>query len=666
MFVRKKRYLYIIISSLVFLLTVFLWKLNIFTFLENKLYDSRIKITSSYCKPDDDICFIAVDQESIKKALSINGWSWPWPRESYAQIIEFLTKGDVDSILLDVLFTEPSVYGTEDDELFANACKKSGRVIQTHLFSNNQNIVPIEPIKSSSALLGNINGISDDDGIIRSSHLSFSINNKIIPSLGISPLVLQNKISTEQLKQSYLLHYKGDINRYPHYSAWEIIESYNALKNGEIPEIEPENFNDSYVFLIFYSPGLYDICATPVSKTYPGGGVHITALDNYINQDYIVKIPAVITVFLILAFIILAIFIVCFVEKKFFKISNLIIFPLIIFILFVFIFISYFLMIKNIFIEVVPPSVSFIISFISIILLNYSLQGKQKRFIQSAFSQYLSPKLIEKLIDNPELLKLGGEKKRLSIMFSDIQSFTTLSENMNPEQLTMMLNEYLSEMSRMIIESGGTIDKYIGDAIVAFWNAPTDVKNHAAIAVTTCLKYQKKLRDLNEVFLTKYGKEIFARIGLNTGDAVVGNMGSDLRFDYSMFGDSVNLASRLEGLNKQFGTYFICSEQTKLEAESYLNDVYWQTMGTIIVVGKTETIKIYEPIRMDDYLNNQKEYDCFTKGINSFYNGDFDSAKNCFQIIANSYEPAKKYISKCDYYIENPKMWTGVLIANSK
>ncbi|MCQ2592966.1 MAG: adenylate/guanylate cyclase domain-containing protein [Treponema sp.] len=666
MIVRKKRYFYILISSLIFFLTIVLWKLNVFTFLENKLYDSRIKATAAYCKPDDDICFIAVDQESINQALAVNGWSWPWPREAYAQIIDFLTQGNAKSILMDVLFTEPSVYGEEDDELFAAVCKKSGRVVQTQLYSNNKNIVPIEPIKSACAFLGNINGTSDDDGIIRSANLSYNLDGNIIPSLGISPLVLNNQISAEELNQSFLLHYKGDINRYPHYSAWEIIESYNSIKRGDTPLLTPENFNDCHVFLLFYAPGLYDVCATPISKTYPGGGVHITTLDNYLNQDYIKKLPQFVTVLLILVFIIFAVFIVWYVEKRFFKISNLIIFPVIILFLFIFIFISFYLIKENIFIEVIPATVAFLLSFISTILFNYSFQRKQKRFIQSAFSQYLSPKVIDKLIENPNLLKLGGEKKHLSIMFSDIQSFTSLAESMKPEKLTSMLNEYLSEMSRIIIESGGTIDKYIGDAIVAFWNAPANIQNHAAVAVSTCLNYQKRLLKLNEYFNSKYGKKILARIGLATGDVVVGNMGSDLRFDYTMFGDSVNLASRLEGLNKQFNTYFICSQHTKNEAEDILTDVYWQNMGKIIVVGKTEPIEIFEPIKINDYLRNKEMYDLFTQGLNHFYSGDFIFAKKLFQKIVDSYKPAQKYLNQCNYFIENPGQWTGVLVADSK
>lgn len=663
----KNKNIYTAISSLlIFILVFILYNFNSFNFLENKLYDSRLKITSSYCKPNDDICFVAVDQESINQALAVNGWSWPWPREAYAQIIDFLTEGEAKSILMDVLFTEPSVYGKQDDEILADACRRSGRVVQAQLFSKGKNLIPVEPVKSSCAFLGNINGTADVDGIIRSTNLSYNLNGEIIPSLGISPLVLNNQLSTEQLNQSFLLHYKGDINRYPHYSAWEIIESYNSIKNGDIPYIEPENFNGSHVFFLFYAPGLYDVCATPVSKTYPGGGVHITALDNYLNQDYIKKIPSAITVLFILVFIILANFLVGYVEKRFFKVSNFIIFPLIIFILFAFVFVSYILMVNNVFIEVIPPATGFILSFISTILLNYSLEGKQKRFIHSAFSQYLSPKLIDKLIENPDLLKLGGEKRHLSIMFSDIQSFTTLSESMKPEQLTAMLNEYLSEISRIIIESGGTIDKYIGDAIVAFWNAPADVDNHAAVAISTCLKYQKRLEELNENFKSKYGKEIFARIGLNTGDAVVGNMGSDLRFDYSMFGDSVNTASRLEGLNKQFGTYFICSQLTKVEAETVLSDVYWQKMGKIIVVGKTEPVEIYEPIKMDVYLSRKETYDLFTNGINLFYNGDFTAAKIVFESIGDVYLPAQKYVAKCNYFIDNPEQWNGVIVANSK
>lgn len=664
---KKNKLLFdLIISICVFAAVTIMYAAGTFSYLENKLYDHRISKTASWTKPHDDICFIGVDQESINQALSQMGWSWPWPREAYAQIIDFLTEGNASSVMIDVLFTEPSIYGGEDDHLFAEACKRNGRVIQTHLFSNGNNLLPVEPVKSESAMLGNINGTADDDGIIRSAKLAFTRDGTTIPTLGISPLVLDGKVSAADSDKSLLLHYKGDINRYAHYSAWEILESYNARKNGKTSWLEPEDFENSYVFILFYAPGLYDICATPVSKTYPGGGVHMTLLDNYLNGDFMKKCPPFVTVLLTFVFAVGAVVLVMLSEKRFSKRSTFVVSACLILCIVLYGGYSYFLFTRNIFLEIVPPVISLTVTLFLSVLLNYNIEGKKRRFIQTAFGQYLSPKVIEKLIDNPEKLKLGGVKTHLSIMFSDIQSFTTLSESMEPEKLTELLNLYLSEMSRIIIESGGTVDKYIGDAIVAFWNAPAEVENHGAVAVSAGLEYQKRLCELNRSIKEKYGVEIKARIGLNTGDAVVGNMGSDLRFDYSMFGDSVNLASRLEGLNKQFGTYFMCSQQTKKEAEGHLSDVYFRKIGKIVVVGKSEPITVYEPLNKADYVARKDFYDSFEEAVSLFYQGNFTKARIIFEKYMQSDKACALYAEKCNLYTESKESWKGYLVSNKK
>ena len=195
-------------------------------------------------------------------------------------------------------------------------------------------------------------------------------------------------------------------------------------------------------------------------------------------------------------------------------------------------------------------------------MIYYTTEGRQKLFIKNAFKQYLSPAVIEELIQHPERLKLGGERRVLSIFFSDLEGFTGISEGLEPEELTALLNEYLSAMTDIIQEEGGTVDKYEGDAIIAFWNAPLLQPDHAERCVRAALRCQEKLAEMRPAFRERIGKDLRMRIGINSGPAVVGNMGSHTRFDYTMLGDAVNLAARLEGINKQFGTYTILSQAT--------------------------------------------------------------------------------------------------------
>ena len=196
------------------------------------------------------------------------------------------------------------------------------------------------------------------------------------------------------------------------------------------------------------------------------------------------------------------------------------------------------------------------------VILNYATEGRKKAFIKKAFRHYLSPAVIERILEDPSQLKLGGERKELTILFSDLEGFTTISEKLDPENLTSLLNLVLSDMTEIILDEGGTLDKYEGDAIIAFWNAPIDQPDHAERACRAALKCQQKIRERQEEYSSKAGAPIRMRIGINTGAVVVGNMGSAKRFDYTVLGDAANLASRLEGANKFFGTRIMVSEQT--------------------------------------------------------------------------------------------------------
>jgi adenylate cyclase len=243
--------------------------------------------------------------------------------------------------------------------------------------------------------------------------------------------------------------------------------------------------------------------------------------------------------------------------------------------------------------DFVVPEFSVVAGFLGASLLNYSVEGKQRRFIKSVFQHYLSPDVIERVIENPGLLQLGGEKREITSFFSDVAGFTSISEALSPENLVNLLNEYLSEMTDLILASGGTLDKYEGDAIIAFWNAPLDQPDHALRACRAALGCQKRLAELRPRFTEKYGQAVSMRIGLNSGAAVVGNMGSTRRFDYTAMGDTINLAARLEGACKQYQVPILVGETT---FGLIREDIAAREVDFIRVVGKAKPVAVYEII----------------------------------------------------------------------
>ena len=308
-----------------------------------------------------------------------------------------------------------------------------------------------------------------------------------------------------------------------------------------------------------------------------------------------------------------------------------------------------------------------LLSYIITFFVSYNSEGKQKRYIKNAFKQYLSPLVIEQLISNPSKLKLGGERREISMFFSDIEGFSTISEKLSPEKLTEFLNIYLTKLTDIILNSGGTIDKYEGDAIIAFWNAPTEQKNHAQKAIEAAIECQIELEKIQDELIKITNAKIKNRIGINTGFAVVGNMGSNKRFDYTMLGDSVNLASRLEGINKQFGLYTLCSEETKLQAEKFGTKLIFIEIAKVQVIGKSNIVTVFTPLTNTEFEESKLLWKIFEEARNNFYNGNIEQAKILFEKISNVLPVAKKYFERCEK-IQTPvqENFKGIWIATEK
>ncbi|MBN1546510.1 MAG: adenylate/guanylate cyclase domain-containing protein [Syntrophaceae bacterium] len=694
-----------------FVMTLVLWMPGWLDTWELRSWDWRVNLLEALRKPpgqDNKIRLILLDQNSLDWAKQTNDLSWPWPREAYATILNFLKRSGARAVGFDVLFTEPSRYGVEDDQSFGAAIGDYGKFSaavflgdKTGEFENwppqaHRNLFkvtdtgesparkktltysraafPISEISRNAFALTNVHMNPDPDSVYRRVPLYNYFDGQWVPSLGLGVYLSAHPETAVEIKKSAvlvgtkqipidqngqaILQFKKVMLPHHAYSAASIIQSELSLMEGGKPSVNTEAFQDCYVFFGFSAPGLLDLRAIPLAGVYPGVMVHLAILENLLTNTFVrqINLPIFLAISLILVLIAgIASSLVSGMVKTAFVYLISILLPVATCALFY---------LKGYWLPLVVPETAVILTLVSAGLVYYNTEGRQKRFIKNAFQQYLSPAVIEELIANPDRLKLGGERRKLSIFFSDLEGFTSISEKLSPEELTSVLNEYLSAMTEIIHEEGGTVDKYEGDAIIAFWNAPLLQEDHARRCVRAALRCQGKLAEMTPHFQEKIGRDLKMRIGVNTGVAVVGNMGSQTRFDYTMMGDAVNLASRLEGINKEFGTYTMISSFTLDELG---NAFPVRELSRVRVVGKKEAVTVYEPMLEDDYVLRKDMLIQFSWGLQYFYAGDFEEAMTCFMPISDQDNAARSYIEKCRELIsEKPEHWDGTWVMTKK
>lgn len=699
-----------IIGVCVFALACLFQFTGLFTWSENKAYDGRIKATAPLFTASDDISLVIIDQESLDWAKEELHWSWPWPREAYGKIIDFFNRGNAASVAFDLVFTEPSFYGDADDEKFAESCKEYNRAVHTVFYQNHESddaVLPIPVIKDSARIIGNVQSLLDKDGTARRERF-YSTSSLKEPSLSIASLLIsdeiydsdpnspiynpnvenpEDKIDIQAIPKSknggMYVRFMQSIDDYHPYNAETILRSELAIEKAEAEGTEynpgkdlldPEQFDAGHIFVGVYAAGLFDIVATPISSSYAGIGVHLSQMDTILQRNFIYDVPTWSTITIIVLMTIIGI---CLGETAgHTKVSTFVgRIAIFVFISALYIALAFAVFIKGAILPVSVPLAAIFLAFSVSIIKNYVTDGKKGRYVKAAFKQYLSPAVIDILIENPDALQLGGEEREITAYFSDVQGFTSISEQLSPTTLRDLLNTYLSAMTDIILASGGTIDKYEGDAIIAFWNAPLGQKDHAKRALEAALACQKKLADMQEELLGIQAREVgkdrakpmFQRIGLNTGRAVVGNFGSRSRFDYTMLGDTVNLASRLEGTNKMFGTYTMCSKATMESATNNGCQLSFRKISKIAVVGKKEGVEIFEPMQAEEFNGRKGDFAVFAKGYEQFVNGKFDDAAKIFASTKDKDPAAAKYIAKCESLIKNPpEAWDGVWKATEK
>jgi adenylate cyclase len=317
----------------------------------------------------------------------------------------------------------------------------------------------------------------------------------------------------------------------------------------------------------------------------------------------------------------------------------------------------------------VVPAGSVLVTSFSVIFLGYLSVDREKGQLRSAFQHYLNASVMEQMLERPEMLKLGGDKKEMTVLFSDIRGFTTLSERMVPEMLVKFINSYLTPMTQIVFDEGGTLDKYIGDALMAFWGAPLDQPDHPLRACRAAVRFLAKLEELKLAWRDQNLPEFDIGVGINTGPMIVGNMGSDIRFDYTVMGDSVNLASRLEGTNKEYHTRILMSEATWLPVK---DQVIARRLGAVRVKGKRKPVRIYELRALGQpSATDGQAIQTFEAAVDAFAEAKFDDAEALFkktQALWPNDVPCGRYLEDIAVLKARPPGpgWDGVFTATTK
>ena len=691
------------ITASIFLLTISLTESHLFTRLENISYDWTVKSVRGDKPVSDKIAIILIDDASLD-ALDARLGRWPWPRGVYSDLLEFLSKGSPEAILFDILFTEtqdPSSQGigpndsqlviatknyeniyhamellkdVEDDlrksslneklpgDFVDNFSISNVKTEKSYKPVNNNYRIPFEQLYKASHGIGVVQFNPDSDGVFRRTIPIREYQGSFFPVLGIAPLTGNSdvviggssiKIGGRRIPLGedgkYVLNMYGKFNPY---SISGLLNSQRKIDEGELADLEvnPAEFNGKIVYIGGSAIGVEDLKTTPGLARTPGVYLHATMASNFILNDFLIPPNRAATILLVLLITAICVPGIVYLKSFIGKIGL----PAAVVIGWgVF---YYYQFSQNQLYEFVPPAFAALLSGISSLGYIAVTEGREKRKFRNMFSQYVSPeilKVLENQYGNYEQ-SLSESRRDITVLFTDIRGFTAFSDNTEPEKVVEMLNCYFSNMSDVIFDHRGTIDKFIGDAIMAFWGAPIKVDDHPDLAVSAAIDLIKKLKKVNEELksLDLGDVKVNIGVGINSGDAIIGNVGSDKKRDYTAIGDTVNLASRLESLNKNFGTNIIISEFTSKRLKG---DVLTRIIDEVEVRGKKDTVKIYEPIPYDDEESRKNVSRICRQTDEAFAlykTGDYKAALQLYSQLDDG-KLKDIFIQRCEYRLKN-------------
>jgi len=667
---------------------------------------------------NDKVVIVDIDEKSLKQI-----GQWPWSRDVLSTLLENLTQAGVAIIGFDIVFAEedrtsphkilnkyhitqknipnydeqfaqtvantPTILGYQfqlndtdfieekSPQIPAIFVEKNRSFEQDYVITGKGTILNIPLVQDNSYSSGFFNNVPDESGIIRSVPLVIRYNEQLYPSLAFE--LLRAALDVKKVVVNYndlgvqdvtlgditiptdrygriIVNYRGKEKTFKYVSAADIVNN----------TFNPEDIERKVVLIGTSAAGLFDLRATPFESVFPGVEVHANVIDNILQGDFLYK-PSwadganivhilVLTLLVFLVIINLNIYFIPLAFAAFLAADVSLIY--------------YMLFNDGIILNIFFPIFTVVVTGAVAILVNYLFEIRQSNLIKNKFASKVSPKVMEDLLKN-ENNTLQGQSKEVTVFFSDVRGFTNISEAMpNAQALIEYLNEYMEPMSDIIMKHEGTIDKFIGDAIMAYWNAPSDVKNHQDKAVKASLEQIIHLKILNEKLIRENKPTIDIGIGLNCGVAVVGEMGSSGRSDYTVIGDPINLGARLESLCKYYDSKLNISNFMK---ENLKEQYILRFLDLVKVKGKTEPVEIWQVLDFGSATGALKEeIETYHAAIEWYKSSQFEKALEAFKTLESNPLKTNKniykmYIERCEHYIQTPPMnFDGVFEHTSK
>ncbi|MBN1352136.1 adenylate/guanylate cyclase domain-containing protein [candidate division KSB1 bacterium] len=690
---------------------------DIFDRFESKLLDwrfeKRIKLKWEARKgaPVDDIVIIEIDDRSLEKL----GRFGEWPRTHYAQIVEYVNSGGALAIGFDVLFMERSADKSSDDSLLT-ALKHAGNVYLAIAFSDantdaflnrmltapenldyeqlSYNFVdslhnPFQTLDrfdgkfielyNAARGIGFANFFSTKESVIREMPLFINFAQRQYPSLAAAMVMGLLGARSENLVidpgGSINLHFNIDdsvtqlvdfhtdsegkllIDYEGPYRTFRYISFYDVLSE----RVPAEFFNQKIILVGATAAGLKDWRPVPFQPTFPGVEIHANLIYSMLNQRFI-KRSGFWSGLLLSIFLSVAVALFAMALRPFFSVLYSLLLGAGYGFFAIYLFTHF-----DISVDVLRQLQAMLTAYLIVLIFRFLNEEKDKRIIKNMFNHYLSATVVNELLKNRAQLKPGGKRTVASVLFSDVKSFTSVSENLEPEELVALLNEYLSAMTDVVLKHNGYLDKYEGDAIMAIFGVPLPQTDHALRACSSALLMQSQLAKLRIKWKLENRPLLEMRIGINVGPMIAGNIGGEKRMDYTVIGDSVNLASRLEGANKLYGTSILISEETY---ERVKDDFIVRELDFIRVKGKKKPVRVYELIaRRDEKIDEerQKVFEFFANGLAAYRRGNWELAYNHFQNalrITPDDGPSWEFFTRCKQFMDEKisvsETWDGV------
>lgn len=568
-------------------------------------------------------------------------------------------------------------------------------------------------ISSGAKHSGYFNAQQDKDGTIRRSRIVVRTGNHYMPSIALKGFLVANNYNAEitfeadphneiakrvktvkitsndsgdevfsipvDEEGNMTINYAGPRNMFAYASLGDLLSDdeeiyveqrvYNKkTKDFELKKFKEKKatfFKDRLFILGASAMGIYDLRVTPFDENFPGAETHANILDNLLRRDFLrthADEELTMLVVLVGGGLLLSL-----------ALAHLGALPGMLLTASLLIGVSYvdryYFFGNGIVVSIVFPLLMIVVLYVGLTFYKYMTEERNKREIRKTFQKYVSPAIVDEILKHPDNLELGGRKARITVFFSDVRGFTTISEKLDPRALSDLLNSYLTPMTDLVFKNRGTLDKYMGDAIMAFFGAPVPYKDHAKFACRCALEHLSKLKELQDQYKKKGLPSIDIGIGLNTGECSVGNMGSQSVRNYTVMGDAVNLASRLEGINKQYGTRIIISEFTY---EDVKNDFICREIDWVRVKGKALPVKIYELVAEGKASASDFEVlKNFNEGYLLYHQRKFSQGIELFTRALNlnpEDAPSRLYLERCQSFVEAPppEDWDGVFVMKTK